>query len=147
MVTLSHCLSFVHSSPLICLYRSLSVSVSMFKNQSCHLSLNISNNFLSLVSLLALLFSLLHLLSLYFFCSPPPFPPTLSMVQWCPLWSNCGIYMQYRIVIFHSSEGCATFSISGGGVWGNACSRLLVNTTSEKTFTFIPALQKYGNDS
>lgn len=89
----------------------------------------------------SLIFSLCLWLSLslcYTYChctssahSPPP-PPTLSMVQWCPLLSNCGIYMQYRIVIFHSSEGCATFSISGSGVWDNACYRLLVNTTSGK---------------
>lgn len=143
----SRCLSFSHSSPLIYLSVSvsLSVSVCLFTNQSCDLSLNISNNSLSLVSVFGSLpLSLLHLLSLYFFCSLPTPTPTLSMVQWCPLWSNCGIYMQYRIVIFHSSEGCATFSISGSGVWDNACYRLLVNKLLSQNYIKIEVTSHFS---
>lgn len=124
MVTLSRCLFFLHFSPLpsppsthLSIYLSIcpSVSTTYFFLYSASLRL--------CLHLFVLMYlnnshhsphTFLLLLSLYLRRSLPP-PPTLSltlslsMVQWSPLWSTCGITWRTEI-LSHTPQRGVSFS-------------------------------------
>lgn len=111
MVTLSRCLSFSHSSPLIYLSVSVSLSVSvyLFTNQSCDLSLNISNNPLSLVSVFgSLSLSVTLTVTVLLLLTPHPHPhsfygamvPTVVQLWYLHAVQNCDFPLLRRMCHF-----------------------------------------------